>query len=499
MLFSKLYKNAQEDPSSSDIVRESELAADAGSLPWFKPSEEAVEAAVEKVNKNYKAIFREDDNVLRRDVNRTDALRHGFKYLGTIKDFPYARKRRFYHPGYSNEQNEENWKKLTALRTEARWDDIRDYTGRRDYAKAREPSGVMPRALLGDVGEHLSGRSRELVAPDDRAVWMYDLPGIADFEAVVSNDDAGSVIFAGPRTKNHEVDHALAEPTVYRKAERYSPEYYRPYAELLRYAGHPRDIMNNIKDMSILNYPTSAELEKRRAKGGFEFLKTVGITPFETALNSSAYSRGDPLEHIRTYAGQKFDIHREFGAVINDPWSFEMELIKHGLADYDKNGYVFLTDKGRAWNPPVNDSYGAGVGPGNRNDIDRQLRENNAVRRWRRMSEEERNKIPKETRERIDKYVKRFERAYQRADNLKNRNDGMGLPIEKTASFYKLCSILNPEFKHADAVVQTAEKAKMATTPDIVPNITNNADVTNTVSNSTPGSAVENTKETKVL
>ena len=71
--------------------------------------------------------------------------------------------------------------------------------------------------------------------------------------------------------------------------------------------------------------------------------------------------------------------------------------------------------------------------------------------------------------------------------------------IVKNAAFYKLCAALNPEFKHADAVVQTAEKAKLGASPDIVPNITNNAGVTNTVNNSTPGSAVENNKEMKVL
>ena len=196
-------------------------------------------------------------------------------------------------------------------------------------------------------------------------------------------------------TLHHEGRHVLTLPAIFGDTgDDYSTKLGRPFSRLLTIAGHPGDTFYNRQDVARIENGTTRDL-------------------------NTLYSQIAIPERVRNYRALKDDAHKFLGQLARTPEEWEDAIINSGLAIRDKQGNVILTDKGQSWDPPSKDTIRDSTGKieYDRNEINRQLRINNAIRRWENMPWQEKAKIDLEERRQIDDYIRRFRYEFSAADN----------------------------------------------------------------------------------
>ena len=128
------------------------------------------------------------------------------------------------------------------------------------------------------------------------------------------------------------------------------------------------------------------------------------------------YTTQSDAEAVRNYLALKSDIHRHFGTIVNTRDEWEKALIDNGLAVRDRYGRLVLTSKGAAWDPESNDNQQQ-LGGLVRNEIGRQVRIGNAVRRYKSLPQAEKDKMDPKERADIEQFVKWDDYAFPAADN----------------------------------------------------------------------------------
>lgn len=180
-----------------------------------------------------------------------------------------------------------------------------------------------------------------------------------------------------PESKYHEGLHWMTTPTIQ----------YNPIRDMLTLP-RLKTFGRRIKEFGVPGDEVGNKLDLDRIQRYFKYSERTGSASEEEAERArqglnEIYSKTTAPEHFRNYAGIKYALHKQFGELALTQDAAIDILKKHGLIEPHEDDEGFgLTRAGRAWNSPANDNV---QNPGGesyqRNEIDRFVREYNAVQR----------------------------------------------------------------------------------------------------------------------